>query len=164
MVRRLLQALVRLFRPPAREPNRRGLNLPLAPTPENGPALAARIVEVTKQLDEVQLDYSPESLKWVDQRILQFRGEGQTFNDVGETVFLFGCYAGEVFARSLPGRWAEPTEPEVAMGLSMMGIRTEDDRFWNPIGKSIRLLENGPTESLHYLWQVARNASERSAA
>ena len=126
--------------------------------------MAARIVEVTMQLDEIQLDYSPESLKWVDERILQFRREGQTFNDVGETVFLFGCYAGEALARGLRGRWAEPVEPERAIGLSMMGIRTDDGHFWNPIGKSIRLLEKGREESLHYLWAVARSASERGAA
>jgi hypothetical protein len=164
MARRLFQALLGLFRPPAPQQTRRGLNLPLPPNPENGPALAARIVEVTMQLDAVQLDYSPDSLKWVDGRILQFRREGQTFNDVGETVFLFGCYAGEVIARGLRGRWAEPAEPERAIGFSMMGIRTADGHFWNPIGKSIRLLEKGPEESLHYLWVVARNASERSAA
>ena len=142
-------------------PDRRALNLPLEPSAANGPALATRIVEVTRQVEGVQLDYSPESLKWVDGLILGLREDGQTFDDVGETVFLFGCYAGEVLARSLDGQWAEPGEKEAEAGLQMPGIRVPSGTFWNPIGKALRLLENGPTESLHYMWFVA---SERSAA
>ena len=80
---------------------------------------------------------------------------------MGETVFLFGCYAGEVLARSLGGHWSEPGEQEAAVGLSMPGVRVPAGTFWNPIGKAIRLLENGPSDSLHYMWQVA---SERGAA
>lgn len=164
MLRRLLEALRGGSQPPAAAPGRRALNLPLAPCAAHAPALAARIVEVTQRVEGVGLDYSPASLKWVDARILHFREDGQTFNDVGETVFLFGCYAGEVLARDLGGQWSDPGEPEHAAGFAMPGVRTPGGTFWNPIGKAIRLLENGPADSLHHLWMVARGAGGRDAA
>jgi len=164
MLRRVFQALFHLPAQRAPEPTRRALNLPLEPTLKNMPALAERIVQVTRNLDNVQLDYSAESLNWVDGRILQFRQERQTFNDIGETVFLFGCYAGEVFSRTLGSSWAEPSEAERTLGFSMPGVRSKDGQFWNPIGKAFRLLENGPEGSIHHLWVVASSATARGGA
>jgi len=164
MLLRILELLFGRSRDRASKHSRRALNLPLEPTVTNAPALAARIVQVTSSLDGVQRDYSADSLKWVDARILQFRRDGENFDSVGETIFLFGCYAGEVLVRTLGGSWAEPDDTERSVGFSMPGVRFAGGQFWNPIGKSIRLLETGPTESLYQLWLAARCGSSTSAA
>jgi hypothetical protein len=76
-------------------------------------------------------------------------------NEVGETVFLFGCYVGEVLVRQQGAKWVMPDEKAAKIGFSMMGVQMPWGGFWNPIGKAIKLLENGNEDSVAYFYVVA---------
>jgi hypothetical protein len=157
-LRRLILVFLAALGLGASAQHRRALRLPLAPEPGNAPALAQRIVEVALSVDGVKLDYSPQSLQKVDEIVLRFRKDGQTFEHVGETVFLLGCYVGEVLIRNVGGSWQLPDDHARKIGFEMMGVRTTKGGFWNPIGKTIRLLEKGEEESVQYFFQVVRDA------
>ena len=139
---------------PAAEAQERPLRLPLAPTPENATALAARAVQAVRDLDRVELDFTPESLKHIDRIVLRFHSQGLRFNDVGETAFVFGCYVGEVIVRHLNARWEMPDEQGRKLGFTMMGVTLPDGSFMNPIGKTFKLLKNGSEDSVLYFYQA----------
>lgn len=126
--------------------------LPLAATPTNAAALAERAVSAARDVDGLTLDYSPSSLKEIDKVILGFRQSGLTMNEVGETVFVFGCYVGEVIVRSRGASWTAPDEKLQRMGFDLMGVRLKDGTFLDPIGKAMKLLRNGSEDSLVYFY------------
>lgn len=136
------------------EAQQRSLRLPFAPTPENAAALAGRAVQTVRDIDGVGLDFTPESLKHIDQIVLGFHSRGLKFNDMGETVFVFGCYVGEVIVRNLDARWEMPDEQGRKLGFAMMGVRLRDGAFLNPIGKAFKLLKNGSEDSVLYFYQA----------
>jgi hypothetical protein len=83
------------------------LNLQYPPTPENAPALAAIVVKAARDISNVDLDYSAESLSHVDEIIEGFRQQGLTLEQIAETIFSFGCYVGEVFVRNAGATWRD---------------------------------------------------------
>ncbi len=131
------------------------LRLPLAPTPENASALAEKAVEAVRQVDGAELDYSQKSLEIIDGIVLEFNSRNLTMSQIGETVFIFGCYVGEVLVRQQGATWEMPDENLSKLGFSMMGVRMPSGTFWNPIGKTIKLLENGQVDSVAYFYVVA---------
>ncbi|MGJ7498610.1 hypothetical protein ACSFA8_26635 [Variovorax sp. RT4R15] len=98
------------------------------------------------------LDYSPESLRSVDKAVLGFHDEKLTMNDMGETVFVFGCYVGEVIVRNRGAKWVMPDEKLQKVGFTMMGVQLKDGTFLNPIGKTIKLLEDGTENSVFFFY------------
>ena len=66
------------------------------------------------RISGARLDYTPDSLTLVDNILDGFRADGVTGDQVGETLFGFGCYAGEVLTRHAGGRWRAPTADETA--------------------------------------------------
>jgi hypothetical protein len=71
----------------------------LDPIPENAPAFAASIVESAQRISGVSLDYSIESLPWLESIIDSFRADGVVAEDIVDTLFCMGCYVGEIFVR-----------------------------------------------------------------
>jgi hypothetical protein len=69
-----------------------------------------------------------------------------------ETLFMFGCYFGEVIRKNLGGHWFAPTEP--AGGFAVLAIALPNGLHVNPIGKVFKLLENGPEDSTAWLYKV----------
>lgn len=132
----------------------RPLRLPFAPTPQNAAALADRAVKTIRDVEGIALDYSPSSLKHIDRIVLGFHAEGLRFNEVGETAFVFGCYVGEVIVRNLGARWEMPDEEGRKLGFGMMGVRLRDGTFLNPIGKALKLLQNGSEDSVEYFYHA----------
>jgi hypothetical protein len=128
------------------------LRLPYAPVPENAAALANKAVEAALGVDGIVLDYTPESLRKVDEIVLGFHRDKLTMANVGETVFVMGCYIGEVFVRIDGAQWIMPGEAERRVGFEMMGIRTRSGKFLNPLGKVMKLLENGEEDSVMYFY------------
>ena len=138
------------------------LRLPLEPTPDNAPRLAQKIVETVSKLDGITLDYSVESLEALDSRVLAFREQGATSAQMPETLFMFGCYFGEVINRHLGGKWFSPNQH--AAGFAVLAIELEFGLHANPIGKVFKLLENGPEDSTAWLYKVlADEKSKRTA-
>jgi len=139
------------------------LRLPLSPTPENAPELAQKLVETVSKLDGITLDFSVESLEALDSRILAFRNQGATSAQMPETLFMFGCYFGEVLNRHLGGKWFAPAQ-HVA-GFAVLAIELDFGLHANPIGKVFKLLENGEEDSTVWLYKVlAAEKSKRTAA
>src|SRR5262245_61974322 len=133
------------------------LKLPYPPTPEFAGKYAEMTVAVVKKEENVVLDYSPESLAVIDRIIQEFRAEGNTESDVGETVFLFGCYAGEVLVRAAQGTWRESKDvmpTDVAEAVPLV-VQLPDGKVCNPIAKAFKQLANGEEDSLEYFCQVA---------
>jgi hypothetical protein len=132
-----------------------------SPTPENARVLALRAVETVHEVDGALLDYSPESLKDIDRIVLGFRSRNLTFSDVGETLFLFDCYVGEVLVKPLGAKWVMPDEKLAKLGFKMIGVQTPQGAFLNPIGEVIKLLENGSEDSVAYFYAVASKTDSR---
>jgi len=60
--------------------------------PSKATALAEVTVNVVAQMNGKKLDYSPESLKIIDQLVLGFRKEGNSVESMNKTLIIFGCY------------------------------------------------------------------------
>jgi len=137
------------------------LRLSYPPTPEFAANHAEVAVAAVKDLEDIALDYSPESLAVIDRIIQSFRAEGSTESDVKETIFSFGCYAGEVLVRATQGRWCESKDvmsADLAEMFPFMVVQLPNGKAWNPIGKAFKQLANGSEDSLEYFYQVATDA------
>ncbi|MEV7212659.1 hypothetical protein AB0O31_06170 [Kitasatospora cineracea] len=132
------------------------MELRLRYTPEvvNAGRFAADIVVSAAQVSGVELDYSVGSLAVVDGIIEEFRGSGIASEQVGETLFGFGCYVGEVMVRQGGAAWRGVGEEEtVAFGFPLV-VDMPSGQVGNPIGKVFRRMENGPQDSLLYFYTV----------
>ena len=113
------------------------------------PRHAQLAVDAARNVDGVDLDFSPNSLSEVDRIIGSFHAEGLSSDQVGETVFSFGCYVGEVFVHHHAGRWIIPKRSLLGFGGSdMMLVEMPNGVVCNPIGKAFKLLEQGASESV----------------
>jgi hypothetical protein len=133
------------------------LKLRHPPTPEFASKHADVAVAAVKQIDKVVLDYSPESLAVIDRIIQGFLRDGCKESDVRETIFCFGCYAGEVVVRSNQGRWCEAKVvlPENLLKLfPFMVVQLPNGQVLNPIAKAFKQLANGAEDSLVYFYQA----------
>lgn len=135
------------------------LRLQHPPTPEFAPTHAQIAVEAARDIDHVTLDYSSASLAEVDRILGKFHAEGLTADQMGETVFSFGCYVGEVLVRNNGGRWVMPRQSVLSkLGFgdsTMMVVELPNGDVWNPIMKAFKLLENGEADSVAYFYRVA---------
>ncbi len=135
------------------------LRLQYPPTPENAAALAQLAVDAARNVDHVELDYSPQSLAEVDRIVGRFHTQGMRANQIGETIFSFGCYVGEVLVRHNRGVWKLPQQSiwsRLGFGeTNMMVVEMPSGNIWNPIGKTFKLLENGQADSVSYLYDLA---------
>jgi hypothetical protein len=134
------------------------LHLKYSPTVANAPLFAADIVESAFKISGVDLDYRPGSLWEVDRIVEGFRSEGLSRHQVGETLFGFGCYVGEVFVRNAGGVW-RPTQdtPMGDFAGAPFVIRLPEGagyRHVNPLDKVFKRLDNGPEDDLTYFYRV----------
>jgi hypothetical protein len=125
------------------------LNLKYAPEPKNMPRFAAEIIDAAKEISGVTLDYSVASLAVVDAILAEMHADGVTTEQVGETVFGFGAYVGEVFVRHAAGKWA--VDPRFG-GIPV--VMLPGDSVCNPIGKSFKRVDQGEEHNLPYFFQV----------
>lgn len=133
------------------------LKLRYPPVPEHAHALAEQCVVAARRVSAIELDYTPESLLVVDIQLAKFRAEGVTSNQLGETLFCFGCYVGEVFARNLEGSWVETSKSRLA-GLTPwpMVVALRNGDCWNPIGKVFKRVDGGAEDSVCYMYEIAK--------
>lgn len=131
------------------------LKLQFPPAPEFAAQHAELMVRTAKDVSGVALDFSPESLAAVDQIIEQFRQDGVTAEQIGETLFGFGCYVGEVFVRRNNAKWrASEDTPMHSLGGSLIVVDLGAGKFCDPIGKVFKRLANGDVDSLPYFYRV----------
>ena len=134
------------------------LKLEFPPTPEFAHKHAEIAISAVKNVEGIDLDYSPESLKTIDGIIQKFRDDGLTEEDVAETVFTFGCYAGEVIVRNRNATWALPGDcmpAEIAEHFPFMVVRLPAGQVWSPISKAFNELENGAEDRLAFMYQAS---------
>jgi hypothetical protein len=107
---------------------------------------AAEAVVAMMEVDGFCLDYSMGSLDMIDTRIEHFRQEGESSDSLPAVMTAFGMYVGEVILRTLGrGEWVEDTD----------GYRLEIDEIAaNPIGKCVKRLDNGASDSVRAFAEV----------
>lgn len=119
-------------------------------------------VKTTREITGVELDYSAASLQFVENLICGFREEGHTAESMNDTIFLFGCYVGEVIIRSYGGQWKRASETSFSKQLTeeLLVVETPNKAAWNPIGKAFKLLENGMEDSLTFFYGVVSHSDQ----
>jgi hypothetical protein len=127
------------------------LDLPFPPTPENATRFAALAVDAALNVDNVCLDYSPGSLRRVEEILDRHVGDGR----VMASVLVFGCYLGEVFVRAGRGRWRSTDETPMK-GLAGFPLIVElgNRDYCDPLGRVRRYCESGVGESLVRFWDA----------
>ena len=131
------------------------IRLPQPPIPENAAGYAAMAVGASNKIEKVDLDYSPASLKILDDILGRFHRDKVPAESIGATLFAFGCYVGEVFVRNFGGKWCREEDTEMR-GLAGFFIVVDlpNQKICNPIGKVFKRVQEGEAESLPYFYQV----------
>jgi hypothetical protein len=124
-------------------------------TPEDAPRTADLCVQLAKSVSGVDLDYSVESLRSLDDIIEGMREEGLTAVDAERVLLTFGCYVGEVMIRHSNAQWRK-TEDTRFKQLTDIPIVVQfgPDRFANPIDKVFKRLENGKEDYLPFFYEA----------
>lgn len=118
----------------------RGLRIPHQPTPENMPKLAEIVVKGAGQMHHHELDYSHESLHWLDRLLDSFGREGSA--KMAEMVLCAGAYVGEVLVRHDGYEWVlfpndVALEQRFSTGVERDGVRG------NPLGAAFDVVDHG---------------------
>ena len=133
------------------------LHLKRPPIAENGSAFAADFHDSVLEIEDLDLDYSVESLAFIDTLLQGFHDEGLTVADFAETVFDAGCYVGEVMCRQAGGRWIDRDSlgPTVApMFAFPMLVELQGGSHANPIGKAYKRFADPTHDSVAYFYQA----------
>ena len=134
----------------------RTLNLQFTIDPENGGNFANQYVSAVKTQDKIELDYTADSIDYVDKFLQRFRNEGLTVNDFAETIFVCGCYVGEVMATNNFGKWIKQEDANLPEGITMASIviRLLDGTVCDPISKAFKRFHNGEVDNVAHFYQV----------
>jgi len=114
------------------------------------------IVDLFRDRINKVMDYSPESLKTIDDSFMEMREDGVTAKNSPVLLYSFGCYVGEVMVRNLNGRWVRPSRKYASKGIANEAILLPNGIVWNPIGKVEKLLANGIEDSVVHMYEQAR--------
>jgi hypothetical protein len=133
------------------------LSLKYPANAESAAEHAALAVLAASEEYDILLDYSPQSVARIDEQIESLRDDGFTGEDVAETLFVFGCYLGEVMVRHLGGRWVVASQSALAGVCPWpMVVVLDGGSVWDTIGKVFRRLELGDSEYLPAYLSMAR--------
>lgn len=135
-------------------PNR-GLTLQLEPKPENGKGLGDYFREAVKENEGIELDYSVDTLNFVDEFLDNFSKELK-MDDFAETIFAAGCYSGQVMIENANGHWIKQEDANLPEGVNMMPIviKLPNGTVCDPIAKAYKRFANGESDNLSYFYQV----------
>lgn len=136
-------------------PTRR-LTFAFPPIPENGIRFAEQFREAVKENLNEDLDFSVETLKFADDFLQRFKDDGLSVNDFAETIFVVGCYVGQVMVHNNGGVWIRQEDANLAKGVSMMPIiiQLPNGVITDPIGKAFKRFHNGEVDNLPYYHKV----------
>jgi hypothetical protein len=134
----------------------RALNLQFTLTPDNGHRFAQQFVDAVKNNEKVELNYSIETLEFVDKFLQRFRDEGLTVNDFAETIFVAGAYVGEVMIRNNDGKWLRMEDANLPDGITMTQIvvKLPNDNITDPIAKAFKRFHYGDSDNVTYFYHV----------
>jgi hypothetical protein len=156
-----MRFLNRFFKRTKKEENiypSRTLNLQYEIYAANANRFAEQFKEAVKKLENLELDYSVKSIELVNSFLEKFRKEGLAVNDFAETIFLAGCYVGEVFVKNKKGTWIDAKDfaQHFPPGFSPTSIllKVGESKFADPIVKAYKRFSLGEAESLTYFYEV----------
>jgi hypothetical protein len=135
----------------------RSLNLQFEPLPQNGEKFAQQFVDAVKKNENKELDYSYDTLEFVDNFLQRFSDEGLTVNDFAETIFVAGAYIGQVMININNGMWIDQKEvSDLPQDISMMPIviKLPNNNIADPIAKAFKRFHYGATDSVTYFYQA----------
>jgi len=126
---------------------------------ENGEKLADQYKGAVEKFEGVNLNYSIESLEFVNIFLQKFRDQGLTTEDFAETIFIAGCYVGQVMVINHHGQWINEKEALLPEGISMMPIviKLPNGTITDPIAKAFKRFYNGTIDNLAYYYHVFTN-------
>ncbi|MDR6941551.1 hypothetical protein [Mucilaginibacter pocheonensis] len=136
---------------------KRSLNLQFEPIPQNGERFAEQFVNAVKKNENKELNYSFDTLEFVDNFLQRFSDDGLTVNDFAETIFVAGAYVGQVMVNSNNGMWIDQKEvSDLPQNISMMPIviKLPNNNIADPIAKAFKRFHYGTTDSITYFYQV----------
>lgn len=126
-------------------------------------AYAQDAVDHAKGSSDITLDYSPESIRRVEEVLERLyaalpRGvlsrmlkKGPSAQDIWNVSKMYGGYVGEVVRRVAGGEWA--IDSEIVQGQDTLCLRKGDKRIWPP-SKVHKRLTNGPEDNVWFYSQV----------
>lgn len=125
------------------------LKLRFPAEPDYAAQFAESVVETTRKLLHIELDYSPASITHVEDVMCRLRNEGSTVNDIAETIFAFGCYVGEVIREAIGGEWYAHAPDRLALWTGE-GDRddSENDDIHDPIDQAFEFYLAPATQGL----------------
>jgi hypothetical protein len=123
------------------------------PDAAHAPDHAAATAATAKNIDGVDLDFSPASLGAVDAILDRFHSDRVGSDAIAETLWAFGCYVGEVFVRHAGAKWAS-TPPEHRATVGFPIVVGYGGHLVNPIGKVFKRVDEGSEHNLPYFFQV----------
>lgn len=130
----------------------RALLLPARPTPANASELARIAAEAAQTVAGIELDFSPASLHQVDGILDGFRDAGSDI--MAESIFIFGCYLGEVMVRHAGYVWVD-TPADLAKHLGVLTVyHPGTQSHANPINKAFKRVDYGDPDNLPYFYHV----------
>jgi hypothetical protein len=110
-------------------------------------------VQAARRVDDVTLDYSVSSLTAVDRILGGFHDEHLSERQIGETIFAFGAYVGEVIVRAVDATWVTvPDDHPLGRGWPM--VELAGGALVNPIGKAFKRVGNGASDSIPYFYSA----------
>jgi hypothetical protein len=112
---------------------------------------AAFAVAAASSVDGFGLDYDVASLSLVDGILGRFHDEGLGPEQIGETVFSFGAYIGEVMVRSTEASWVAVASDH-PLGGGWPLVELPDGTLANPVGKAFKRVRHGEGESIPYFY------------
>lgn len=132
----------------------RALNLQFAPIPDNGLNFAQQFVSAVKGIDNIILDYSIDTLDFVDNFLQRFSEEGLSVNDFAETIFVAGSYVGQVMVVNNKGKWVNPEGAGTDVSMMPLVIELPNHNIADPIAKAFKRFHYGKGENLKYFYGV----------
>jgi hypothetical protein len=119
------------------------------PPLENGTNFAERFRTTVSENENIHLDFSVESLKFVDVFLQRCRDEGLSVNNFSETIFAAGCYVGQVMVENNGGVWVKQSGAKMPIAIKLPN-RTITD----PITKSFKRFCYGESDSILFYYRV----------
>jgi hypothetical protein len=132
--------------------------------PEHAAAIVDLAVGHLKTQENIELDYSPASIRFVNNMILKWRKKGDTVDQVARPLLLLGMYLGEVIIRNLGGTWVatERLADEIASSAGGAPFLLEllDGRICNPIQRIFHLMKAAPDADLVRFYELVSLPAE----
>jgi len=129
---------------------RRPLRLQFAPAPDNVAVFAQQFVDVVRNNDRFQLDYSIASVEFVDRFLQRFADAGISSDNFAETIFVAGAYVGQVMVLHLGAQWiySRDIHNPVARQLMPVVLGFPNGNIADPITQAFRRYSFGKKENL----------------